>query len=273
MMALDGLIVSEEELYGLYKETNKVTERGFDFLRENGLLPLRVESFGSEAGSSFLELATWVYWSGELTKRNIVPKITGLEQALIKLKEEKLKSLGLKFRILKGRGHYLKLCEHSGAVGRLVHSMGIGIPHGTDQGRETKAHHRKDLPKYFYDVVNWQPFDDAKKLVRANALDTLLRITFFDRLTLTEDRNRDLYLGSFPDKESALNYGKRMAAFINSIFQTNTRNMISRDRIDVEYSNTNKLYCCKIKLTANNLSYLAKKLISPARGPILQVAY
>jgi len=121
-MALDEIvIVREEDVANLYRAPN-AEERFYGVLKEMGLLPLTTQSLMTDAGKSLLHLATWVEVSGNLHKTSFTPEVCGGKDFLQELVENDFRDLGKKFRPEDGA---VILAEDSGALGRLIHAMGV----------------------------------------------------------------------------------------------------------------------------------------------------
>src|SRR3989338_7935343 len=145
----DKVIVTADQVAGLYA---KLESRGYGFLEDAGLLPLKVGTLDSERGRSLLHLANWVYLSGHIrSDYTFKPSIAGKKDFLDYLLGEYLGDLGEEFRIERGgkNSNKLTLSSHSGAFGRLLNAMGVPRAEKTKEGIDHKWKYETGLPHYF----------------------------------------------------------------------------------------------------------------------------
>ena len=272
-MALeDTVIVTERQLAGLYVRED--ADRYYSVLKEMGLLPLTVKRLTTETGKSLLHLATWTYLSGSADSRNHTPRISGKKDFLEYLMKVHLMGLHKRFRLSKSRNSYtLSLAENNGAVGRLIHAMGIPIrPAGYD-GSAKKVLIDDELPHYFMDIVNSVPANEQERVEKRDLLYDIARILFKDRLKMEPTAKKPkqtvyLQLNGHKTEEGARRYGKSVLDFLNSVFTLHNHEGLFPENFVIIYpSQKGSLYVCKMFIRDEQLGYLATK--SP---PILDVS-
>src|SRR3989344_4108260 len=204
-MTIDAVIVSEKHFLQSYRRPD-ARDEGYAFLCERELLPLRARTLTTEAGKSLVHLATWVYWNGCVDERNL-PRITERNEIKVHgLIMPGLEGLHCEFTYKDGE---LKPASHSGALGRLVHAMGV----------PRRSHNLDDceyerLPRYL-DVM-----DRLSRIERDRMLYYFAEVMFREKLRKTKSGGYDRYflaLRHHPTKQCAQEYGQSVVHLLNRL--------------------------------------------------------
>ncbi len=166
-----------------------------------------------------------------------------------------------KFEVKNGA---IRLLEDGGAIGRIIHAMGVPIPEKTEKDKVSrKSSYNITLPHYFQDIINSSPKKDSS---RKDLLYDITKVLFKDRFFL-QDRHSNvrtrvpqLILNNHSTKQSATKCGEEIVDFLNyTILDRNRQGIFSYDQIDIQYNKGKKLYGCKLYLTNEQLGHMVIK--------------
>lgn len=224
----DTVIATEEQVLDLYQISNeeffkrKKLKEARDFLKENELLPLTVQSLTTPKGTMFFELATWVYLTRSLSQRKFVPSVSNDEETLDTKVAPLLNGLGIETRIQRSKSALTMFPgKYSGFVGRMYHAMRIPNAGGesTKDNMIPKSEYRdSSLPHYWWDIINASPANENEQQQQKLLLRKLCYVLLEDRLMIKPD-SIYLRLNAFRDEHDGKAFAEDVIDFLNRIYK------------------------------------------------------
>jgi len=256
-MALSDIVIAtEQDIIDLYRRPD--CEKYYRALKDLGLLPLTVDTLTTVEGTALVHLATWVYLSGDISRRGFIPKISAAPDLQDRIRHH---VAPLEKRLENAGSRNLYVAEDGGAFGRLLVAMGVPIP-PEGETRQKKAYYRNGLPHYFHAVERATPKLSAG---RKNLLRTIAGIFLRDKLRIYQNGHDGhlpfLELGRHPSAQRALTYAQEVIAFLNLSIKRGGRSGLFREEQVMESSQSasDGLHQVRLYITGEQLGCLVTK--------------
>lgn len=238
-MALeDTVIVTEKRYKSLY--TN---HREPNFLRENGFLPLTVNSLTTKSGEALIHLANYAYLTGYVSQ-DFRTGISGKLEFLNHIKNY-FRELGLSFRFEHryDEGGTIVIAENGSMIGKLIYLMVIKFPQ-TNGENSYAPRLPRCFPYYMQGIANSNP-DEGEKRAKKRLIRIILQDLIADRLKMGSKITPFLQLATHATESEARKYAGQVARFLNMAVGND---IFSQADVNVNYCPSMGLYACVIKL-------------------------